>query len=175
MMNILKFFQKRGISLPVPKWIFRFLMVVQAGTRGASLGTRILVMDEMNRVFLVRHSYMAGWYLPGGGVERGEVPLNAVMRELEEEAGMGVHGPDVALLGVYLNDRAAVPDYVLLYQVRNWRWLSVDGLPPDAASEDGEIVEADFFALDALPKDISPATRRRLDEIQGKCPPDTLW
>lgn len=174
-MNILKALQKRGLSLPVPKWIFRLLMVTQAGTRGASLGVRIAVFDEEKRVFLVKHSYMAGWYLPGGGVERGEVPIDAVGRELAEEAKIRINKDDAELLGVYLNSKAAVPDYVLLYQIERWDWLGEDGLRPDALSEDGEIVAADFFPLDGLPKDVSPATERRLAEIQGKCARETLW
>lgn len=180
-MNILKALQKRGLSLPVPQWIFRLLMLTQAGVRGASLGVRIAVFDDEGRIFLVRHSYMTGWYLPGGGIERSEIPIDAVKRELAEEAKMDINKDEVHLLGVYLNekivvpDRVVVPDYVLLYQVECWRWLGENGLRPEAASDDGEIVAADFFSLDALPQDVSPATKRRLAEIQGKCAMDTLW
>src|SRR3974390_3329857 len=37
--------------------------------RGMTLGVRAVVLDGENRIFLVRHSYVAGWPLPRGGGE----------------------------------------------------------------------------------------------------------
>src|ERR1700744_583683 len=37
--------------------------------RGMTLGVRAIVVDGEGKVFLVKHSYVAGWHLPGGGVE----------------------------------------------------------------------------------------------------------
>ena len=57
-------------------------------TRGITLGVRALVIDPENRIFLVKHSYVRGWYLPGGGVEPGETVIDALIRELREEANI---------------------------------------------------------------------------------------
>src|SRR3954469_2336961 len=60
--------------------------------RGMTLGVRAVVLDGDNRVFLVKHSYVAGWHLPGGGVEVGETFRDALQRELMEEGRIGITG-----------------------------------------------------------------------------------
>ena len=40
-------------------------------SRGLTLGVRALVIDDESRVFLIKHSYVSGWHMPGGGVEPG--------------------------------------------------------------------------------------------------------
>ena len=61
-----------------------------------------LCVDERGRVLLCRiaPSVVAGevWTLPGGGLEFGEAPRSAVLRELAEEAGY--QGEIVDLAGV---------------------------------------------------------------------------
>ena len=62
----------------------RFFHLYFRIVRGMTLGVRAVVLDSDNKVFLVKHSYVAGWHLPGGGVEVGETFMEALTRELVE-------------------------------------------------------------------------------------------
>ena len=51
----------------------------------------VIAFDERGRVLLVRHSYGPPlWSVPGGGMNRGEDPARAAMREIGEELGCGL-------------------------------------------------------------------------------------
>ncbi|MEJ1160786.1 NUDIX domain-containing protein [Prosthecomicrobium sp. N25] len=133
--------------------------------RPMSLGVRVFLAEE-GRVFLVRHTYLPGWYLPGGGVDAGETAAEAARRELAEEGGLGVE--DLDLFGLYLNRRASRRDHVALFV-----GSGIEPLPP--RPRDREIAETGFFPLEALPADTTGATRRRIAEILEGRRPDPLW
>ena len=67
-------------------------IAAQAFLSPVALGACALVARE-GRVLLVRHSYVRGWLLPGGGVGRGEAPADAIVRELREEIGLARSSP----------------------------------------------------------------------------------
>jgi ADP-ribose pyrophosphatase YjhB (NUDIX family) len=135
--------------------------------RAMTLGVRALVIDEAGRIFLVKHSYVSGWHLPGGGVEAGETLTEAIARELHEEGNIDVTEPP-RLHGVFFNDRDSRRDHVALYVVRAFRQSA-------APVPDHEIVAHGFFALDALPNDTTAATRARIVEVLGGAPPSERW
>ena len=93
--------------------------------RGMTLGVRAVVLDGDNRVFLVKHSYVSGWHLPGGGVEVGEAFLDALRRELMEEGRIELKG-EPALHGLFFNSHVSRRDHVAVYVVRQF---SQDRLP----------------------------------------------
>jgi ADP-ribose pyrophosphatase YjhB (NUDIX family) len=135
--------------------------------RPMTLGVRAVVLDQGDRVFLVRHGYTPGWHFPGGGVDTGESCLEAMARELEEEGHIRVTGP-ARLHGFFFNREASRRDHVAVYVVRDFE--CGPPRPPD-----WEIQESGFFDLNTLPEGVTRGTRDRLAEIFGRTPPPADW
>ena len=136
-------------------------------TRPLTFGTRALVLDAQERVFLVKHSYVDGWHLPGGGVEVGETMLDALARELLEEGNITLLTPPL-LHGVFHNSRVSRRDHVAVFVVRHFRQDS----PPQP---NHEIIAHGFFARHELPDDTSRATRARLAEVLDGATVSEVW
>lgn len=145
----------------------RLIVLAGALTRPKTLGVRGLIVDQIQRVFLVRHTYVPGFYLPGGGVDGGETLEQAMRRELKEEGNIVLSAPP-SLFGVYLNRRVSSRDHVALYVIRDF----AQSAPREP---DYEIAEAGFFPLDALPDTTTEATRARIREALHGEAPSPYW
>jgi 8-oxo-dGTP pyrophosphatase MutT (NUDIX family) len=135
--------------------------------RSMTLGVRAVVLDGDNKVFLVEHSYVTGWHLPGGGVEVGETLLDALYRELMEEGRIEPLGEPV-LHGVFFNGHVSRRDHVAVYIIRHFRQ---DRLP----EPNREIVACGFFDAGALPAETTPGTRLRIAEVLDGKAPTATW
>ena len=151
----------------VGRFAMPLVLALSRFTRGMTLGVRAAVLDAEGRVFLVRHTYVPGCYLPGGGVSPGETIEQALARELAEEGHLRLDAP-ASLLGVYHNRDVSRRDHVAFFVVR--RFTQERPRLPDL-----EIAQAGFFPLAALPEDTTDATRRRLDEVAGRRAADGVW
>ena len=152
------------------RWRFSFHRLMHfywRFSRGLTLGVRALVLDDQNRVFLIRHTYAAGWQLPGGGVEAGETLLEALARELREEGNIELTGPP-KLHGVFFHPIYSVRDHVTIYVVREFR-------QPAPPVPNGEIAEHGFFPIDALPENTTKGTRARIAEVVHGQLPTERW
>lgn len=108
-------------------------------------GCTMIARDGAGRVLLVRHSYGSGlWSFPGGGMNRHEEPLAAVLREFAEELGCTVSDP------LYLGTLSE--DY---HGGRNQSRVFTGLIAGEPRPDMRELVAARFFALDALPEQIS--------------------
>jgi 8-oxo-dGTP pyrophosphatase MutT (NUDIX family) len=160
-----------GAAAPRERWkrlrmrIFHLWFVF---SRPMTFGVRALILDEeRHAVFLIRHTYVPGWQLPGGGVEAGETALEALRREIHEECNITVAGAP-QLRSMHFNRAASRRDHVALYLVTGFTHHG-------PRAPDREIAEAQFFPLDRLPANTTPATRRRIAEILDGLAPSEDW
>ena len=136
-------------------------------SRPMTLGVRIIVRNGKDEILLVRHTYVSGWHLPGGGVEKGETTIDAARKELVQETNVQVIG-DLKLVSMHANRKASRRDHVAVYQCEEWEITK-------PFTPNREIAEIGFFALDALPADTTGGTRARLDEMALDTPYSPYW
>ncbi|MFN3837902.1 MAG: NUDIX domain-containing protein [Brevundimonas sp.] len=135
-------------------------------TRGKTLGVRAVAVDGDGRVLMVRHTYLKGWWLPGGGVDRGETTQRAVVRELREETGL-IARDAPRLVSIHSNDRVFPGDHVAVFRI--------DAFDQGPHARDGEIAEVGWFSPAALPPDVNRGCRARLAEMFDDAPVDPDW
>ena len=134
----------------------RFLHFVQRLqwrlARPTTVGVRLLAIKE-GEVLLVKHTYLDGWYLPGGGVQPGENLRDAIAREAAEEAGVELQ--ELRLFGVYSSFLEGKSDHIVVFVCEAFGWRKVSSR---------EIENVNCFPLGELPEGTSPGTRRRIAE-----------
>jgi ADP-ribose pyrophosphatase YjhB (NUDIX family) len=123
-----------------------------------TLGVRLIAFDHGGRIFLLRHSYLPGWHLPGGGVAPGETCREACLREAAEEGGLALDEAP-RLLGIYLNRALAARDHVAVFVAH--------GVRQERVPASLEVRESGFFAPDDLPESTTPAVRARLGDLEA--------
>ena len=135
--------------------------------RSQTLGVQGIVIQDGKEILLVRHSYVRGWHLPGGGVERHENLEQALGRELLEEAGLGIRGTP-KLHGIFSNFERFKGDHIAVYIVNDWEHIR------DRSSK-FEILEQRFFAVDSLPSGLIEGAKRRVAEVFHNRPISSEW
>lgn len=158
----------KSTELSAPQRLVQRALLTYGRLRnGVTLGVRgVLVRD--GQVLLVRHSYVPGWYFPGGAVDGGEAVGEALRREMQEEVGVVLSGPP-KLFGIYRNVAADRRDHVALFVCPAWEQPAPPRVP------NLEIVAWAMVPVTALPEDATAATRARLDEVLNGAAPAEDW
>jgi 8-oxo-dGTP pyrophosphatase MutT (NUDIX family) len=128
--------------------------------RPIRMGVRVMMIKD-SKVTLVRQTYMPGWYMPGGGLKRGETLEQAARREAREETGAELG--EIRLMGAYTTFTDWKTDHNLVFICEDF---TITGKP------DNEIAEIRSFPLDELPDGLWPGHIHRLEEYKaGKATP----
>ena len=128
--------------------------------RPLTLGVRVMLIKDGN-VLLVRHTYLDGWFMPGGGVKRGETLDQAARREALEEVGAQLN--EISLIGAYSHFLEWKSDHNILFFSNDFT---------SNGRYDREIAEVRFFPLEKLPDNLYPSHRRRLEEYRAGSKPE---
>jgi len=134
------------------RFLFLLYRIYTFFVRPVGTGVRVMLIQD-GQVLLVRHTYLEGWYMPGGGIKRGETTEEAARREAREEVGAELG--EVRLLGVYSNFEMNRSDHNVVFLCTDFR---------ADRTHDNEIAEVRFFPLTSLPADLQPGHRRRIEE-----------
>lgn len=117
------------------------------------VGAAILILDEQNRLLLMKRSDSGCWGPPGGATEPGELVEMAAKREAFEETGLQIG--EMSLFGVFSG-----PELYYKYpngdEVYN---VTIVYLSQDVSGEirlNNEHTDWSWFAMDEIPKTISP-------------------
>jgi 8-oxo-dGTP pyrophosphatase MutT (NUDIX family) len=120
-----------------------------------SVAAYAVVANERDEVLLTRRRDGGEWVLPGGSVEEGEAPWEAVAREVREESGLEIG--DVRLVGIYAKRREH--DLVLMFTAP-----AVRGVPRRSEERDRVV----FVDPDQLPDETSDRDRDRIRDAVAR-------
>ena len=116
------------------RWTMRLAHTRFTVTAGA------VIFNDKREVLLLKHRFRAGsgWGLPGGFMEQGEQPIDALRRELREEIGLELDDVEVLAARSFKKPkqvevlfRARANAYVksLTMEVERAEWFALDSLP----------------------------------------------
>ena len=134
----------------VRRWGVRLVEPRFMATAGA------VITDERGRVLLLNHVFRAGsgWGIPGGFMEKGEQPEEALRRELREEIGLELEHAEITIVRTLKKPQ----QIEIIFRCR----------PRGTAGQESfEIKSAEWFALDNFPPGLSKDQRELIKRVLG--------
>lgn len=127
------------------------------------VGAAILIVDEQNRLLLMRRSDSGCWGPPGGATEPGEVVEDAAKRETFEEVNLNVR--EMSLFGVFSGPELyykypngdEVYNVTIAYLSRDWS---------GKIKLNDEHTEYRWFAAHEIPETISPPIKPLIEQFK---------
>jgi 8-oxo-dGTP pyrophosphatase MutT (NUDIX family) len=131
---------------------YRLYQVYLWFARPLTIGVRIILLRE-DQVLLIRQTYLDGWFLPGGGIRKGETLDQAIRREAREEVQAEVGS--LELIGAFSSFDESKNDHTALFASQDFTL---------GGGHDREVAEIRFFPVDALPADLRPGYRLKISD-----------
>ena len=131
--------------------------LVRLGQRRFTVTAGAMVFDDQGRILLLEHVFRpdSGWGIPGGFLGKGEQPEAALRRELREEIGLEVEQVELLFARTLPRPR----------QIEIYFRAKPNGQPRPRSFE---IKRAEWFPVDALPKELSRDQRRLIRRVTAR-------
>ncbi len=128
------------------RWSMRLTHTRFTVTAGA------VIFNDQKQVLLLKHRFRAGsgWGLPGGFLEKGEQPIDALRRELREEIGLELEDVKVYAARSFSNPkqvevlfrgRANGAVKPIAMEVEHAGWFSLDSIPEGLPRDQRSYIE----------------------------------
>ena len=136
----------RSLPVRIRRWSMRLTHTRFTVTAGA------VIFNDQKQVLLLKHRFRAGsgWGLPGGFLELGEQPIDALRRELREEIGLEVEDVKVFAarsfskpkqVEVLFRGRANGAVKSITMEVERAGWFSLDSIPEGLPRDQRSYIE----------------------------------
>jgi ADP-ribose pyrophosphatase YjhB (NUDIX family) len=136
----------RRLPVRLRRWSMRLTHTRFTVTAGA------IIFNRKGQILVLKHRFRAGsgWGLPGGFLERGEQPIDALRRELREELGLEIDDVEIFAarsfrkpkqVEVLFRGRADGPVSPRTMEVERAEWFSLDALPEGLPRDQRRFVE----------------------------------
>jgi 8-oxo-dGTP diphosphatase len=111
-----------------------------------------VVTDERGRVLLLNHVFRvgSGWGIPGGFMEKGEQPEEALRRELREEIGLELERAEIAFVRtlrrptqveIIFRCRPRGAHREESFEIKSAKWFAPDSLPPGLSRDQRDLIK----------------------------------
>ena len=131
------------------------------------VGATVLIVDQQDRLLLLKRSDSGCWGPPGGAVEPGEVVEEAARREAREETGLELG--ELSIFGIYSG-----PDQFFRYpngdEVYNVTIVYAANSRDGCIRLSSEHTQWQWFSTSEIPEKISPPLRPVIKEYLKRTP-----
>jgi len=126
--------------------------LVRTGQRRFTVTAGAIIFDDEGRVLLLEHVFRpdSGWGLPGGFLNKAEQPEAALRREMQEEIGVDLEEVEVLFartlprprqIEIYFKARAIGTPQPCSFEIRNAEWFALDNLPAELSKDQRRLIQ----------------------------------